>query len=52
MKDTAWVALNADSAVWAGKHAEEIEEAQTKHFNIWLRKPSFERLALFPDDGQ
>ena len=51
LSETAWVALTADSLVWAQENAKDLEDKQ-RSYRFWLRKPSFERLALFPDDGQ
>ena len=52
LSETAWVAVTADSLAWAQENAKDIEEKQLRSYRLWLRKPSFERLALFPDDGQ
>ena len=50
--EAAWVETTPDSAAWARDNAEEIEAKRFKYYGIWRRKPSFERLALFPDDGR
>jgi hypothetical protein len=49
---TAWVETTPDSLAWARAHADDIEAKRFKYYGIWRQKPSFERLALFPDDGR
>jgi hypothetical protein len=52
LAETSWVETTDDSLAWARDHAEDIEAKRFKYYGIWRRKPSFERLALFPDDGK
>jgi hypothetical protein len=52
LADTRWVQTTPDSFVWARDNAQDIEAKRFKYYGIWRRKPSFERLALFPDDGR
>jgi hypothetical protein len=49
---TGWVETTPDSMAWARDNAQDIEAKRFKYYGIWRRKPSFERLALFPDDGR
>jgi len=52
LTQTAWVEKTDDSLSWARQHSEEIEATRFRDYGIWRRKVSFERLALFPDDGR
>jgi hypothetical protein len=49
---TRWVETTPDAFDWARAHADDIEAKRFKYYGIWKQKPSFERLALFPDDGR
>jgi len=51
LAETKWVETTPDSFVWARDNAPDIEAKRFKYYGIWRHKPSFERLALFPDDG-
>jgi hypothetical protein len=51
LAQTGWVEKTDDSLNWARENSEEIEATRFRDYGIWRRKPSFERLALFPDDG-
>src|SRR6185503_18977148 len=52
LAETKWVQTTPDSFGWARDNAEDIEAKRFKYYGIWRHKPSFERLALFPDDGR
>ncbi|HXU00675.1 MAG TPA: hypothetical protein VN903_06765 [Polyangia bacterium] len=52
LAQAGWVQTTSDSLAWARENADDIEAKRFKYYGIWRRKPSFERLALFPDDGE
>jgi hypothetical protein len=52
LAQAGWVEPNQDSLAWARENAEDIEAKRSKYYGIWRHKPSFERLALYPDDGR
>jgi hypothetical protein len=52
LSKTGWVEATSDSFAWARDNAPDIEAKRFKYYGIWRHKPSFERLALFPDDGR
>jgi hypothetical protein len=52
LAQTSWVVTTPDSLAWARDNIDSIETKRTRHYGSWRRKPSFERLALFPDDGR
>jgi len=52
LSQTGWVETTDDSLKWAHDNREDIEAKRFKFYGIWRRRPSFERLALYPDDGR